>query len=168
MFSALASLSVVLPAQFTCYQVLFFFFRIQSPPPQSPFLISIQSVLSSLFVILSTKFNPGPVQHSLLLVCNYMKRIFLGLCWQLSSAKPLPSRIQFLLALLKASVVIITFVLFSNGNCSPFFRPASHHNTGKTWKDDGMNSLEFKLLSRTKHPLYTNVTVDIGYVPPFS
>uniref|UniRef100_A0A8D0G0J3 Beta-1,4-galactosyltransferase n=1 Tax=Strix occidentalis caurina TaxID=311401 RepID=A0A8D0G0J3_STROC len=34
--------------------------------------------------------------------------------------------------------------------------------------DDGMNSLEFKLLSRTKHPLYTNITVDIGYVPPFS
>ncbi|XP_052560918.1 beta-1,4-galactosyltransferase 3 [Tympanuchus pallidicinctus] len=50
----------------------------------------------------------------------------------------------------------------------PWRRPASHHNTGKTWKDDGMNSLEFKLLSRTKHPLYTNITVDIGYVPPFS
>uniref|UniRef100_A0A8C6YPI4 Beta-1,4-galactosyltransferase n=1 Tax=Nothoprocta perdicaria TaxID=30464 RepID=A0A8C6YPI4_NOTPE len=38
----------------------------------------------------------------------------------------------------------------------------------KTWKDDGMNSLEFKLLSKKKHPLYTNITVDIGYVPPFS
>ncbi|XP_031469044.1 beta-1,4-galactosyltransferase 3-like isoform X2 [Phasianus colchicus] len=50
----------------------------------------------------------------------------------------------------------------------PWRRPASYHNTGKTWKDDGMNSLEFKLLSRTKHPLYTNITVDIGYVPPFS
>nr|XP_013039020.1 beta-1,4-galactosyltransferase 3 [Anser cygnoides] len=50
----------------------------------------------------------------------------------------------------------------------PWRRPASRHNTGKTWKDDGMNSLEFKLLSRTKHPLYTNITVDIGYVPPFS
>ncbi|XP_005231158.1 beta-1,4-galactosyltransferase 3-like isoform X1 [Falco peregrinus] len=47
-------------------------------------------------------------------------------------------------------------------------RPASRHNTQKTWKDDGMNSLEFKLLSRTKHRLYTNITVDIGYVPPFS
>ncbi|XP_025966344.1 beta-1,4-galactosyltransferase 3-like isoform X1 [Dromaius novaehollandiae] len=47
-------------------------------------------------------------------------------------------------------------------------RPASRHNTRKTWKDDGMNSLEFKLLSRRKHPLYTNITVDIGYVPPFS
>lgn len=50
----------------------------------------------------------------------------------------------------------------------PWRRPASHHNTRKTWKDDGMNSLEFKLLSRTKHPLYTNITVDIGYVPPIS
>uniref|UniRef100_A0A669QYQ8 Beta-1,4-galactosyltransferase 3 n=1 Tax=Phasianus colchicus TaxID=9054 RepID=A0A669QYQ8_PHACC len=68
----------------------------------------------------------------------------------------------------RLSIVTITFVLLSNGNCSPFFRPASYHNTGKTWKDDGMNSLEFKLLSRTKHPLYTNITVDIGYVPPFS
>ncbi|XP_062451382.1 beta-1,4-galactosyltransferase 3-like isoform X1 [Rhea pennata] len=47
-------------------------------------------------------------------------------------------------------------------------RPASRHNTRKTWKDDGMNSLEFKLLFRKKHPLYTNITVDIGYVPPFS
>uniref|UniRef100_A0A8B9IG55 Beta-1,4-galactosyltransferase n=1 Tax=Anser cygnoides TaxID=8845 RepID=A0A8B9IG55_ANSCY len=56
----------------------------------------------------------------------------------------------------------------SNCSYSSFFRPASRHNTGKTWKDDGMNSLEFKLLSRTKHPLYTNITVDIGYVPPFS
>ncbi|XP_049680465.1 beta-1,4-galactosyltransferase 3-like isoform X2 [Accipiter gentilis] len=50
----------------------------------------------------------------------------------------------------------------------PWRRPTSRHNTRKTWKDDGMNSLEFKLLSRTKHPLYTNITVDIGYVPPFS
>ncbi|XP_019326364.1 PREDICTED: beta-1,4-galactosyltransferase 3 isoform X2 [Aptenodytes forsteri] len=50
----------------------------------------------------------------------------------------------------------------------PWRRPTSRHNTIKTWKDDGMNSLEFKLLSRTEHPLYTNITVDIGYVPPFS
>ncbi|PKU29191.1 beta- -galactosyltransferase 3 [Limosa lapponica baueri] len=50
----------------------------------------------------------------------------------------------------------------------PWRRPAPRHDTRKTWKDDGMNSLEFKLLSRTKHPLYTNITVDIGYVPPFS
>ncbi|XP_050771021.1 beta-1,4-galactosyltransferase 3 isoform X2 [Gymnogyps californianus] len=50
----------------------------------------------------------------------------------------------------------------------PWRRPTSRHNTRTTWKDDGMNSLEFKLLSRTKHPLYTNITVDIGYVPPFS
>ncbi|NXN47882.1 B4GT3 galactosyltransferase, partial [Rhinoptilus africanus] len=42
----------------------------------------------------------------------------------------------------------------------PWRRTASRHDTRKTWKDDGMNSLEFKLLSRTKHPLYTNITVD--------
>uniref|UniRef100_A0A8C0HIS0 Beta-1,4-galactosyltransferase n=1 Tax=Buteo japonicus TaxID=224669 RepID=A0A8C0HIS0_9AVES len=65
------------------------------------------------------------------------------------------------------ATVTITFVLSNCRYCS-FFRPTSRHNTRKTWKDDGMNSLEFKLLSRTKHPLYTNITVDIGYVPPFS
>ncbi|XP_054053580.1 beta-1,4-galactosyltransferase 3-like isoform X9 [Rissa tridactyla] len=46
----------------------------------------------------------------------------------------------------------------------PWRRSASRHDTRKTWKDDGMNSLEFKLLSRTKHPLYTNITVDIGLI----
>ncbi|XP_026513196.1 beta-1,4-galactosyltransferase 3-like [Terrapene carolina triunguis] len=44
-------------------------------------------------------------------------------------------------------------------------RPAPLHNTRKTWKDDGMNSVEFKLLSRKKHLLYTNITVDIGNAP---
>ncbi|XP_032638312.1 beta-1,4-galactosyltransferase 3-like [Chelonoidis abingdonii] len=44
-------------------------------------------------------------------------------------------------------------------------RPAPLHNTKKTWKDDGMNSVEFKLLSRKKHLLYTNITVDIGNAP---
>ncbi|XP_008629971.1 beta-1,4-galactosyltransferase 3-like [Corvus hawaiiensis] len=50
----------------------------------------------------------------------------------------------------------------------PWRRPPSRHNTRKTWKADGMNTLQFRLLSRTKHPLYTKITVDIGYVPPFS
>ncbi|KAJ7402903.1 Beta-1,4-galactosyltransferase 3 [Pitangus sulphuratus] len=50
----------------------------------------------------------------------------------------------------------------------PWRRPTSQHNTRKTWKADGMNSLQFRLLSRIKHPLYTKITVDIGYVPPFS
>ncbi|XP_030912551.1 beta-1,4-galactosyltransferase 3-like isoform X2 [Geospiza fortis] len=50
----------------------------------------------------------------------------------------------------------------------PWRRPPSQHNTRKTWKADGMNTLQFRLLSRTKHPLYTKITVDIGYVPPFS
>ncbi|XP_053790973.1 beta-1,4-galactosyltransferase 3-like isoform X2 [Vidua chalybeata] len=50
----------------------------------------------------------------------------------------------------------------------PWKRPPSQHNTRKTWKADGMNTLQFRLLSRTKHPLYTKITVDIGYVPPFS
>ncbi|KAM4795535.1 beta-1,4-galactosyltransferase 3-like [Rhinophrynus dorsalis] len=38
-------------------------------------------------------------------------------------------------------------------------------NTRKTWKEDGMNSLDFKLLSRKEVPLYTNITVDIGDAP---
>ncbi|XP_061484375.1 beta-1,4-galactosyltransferase 3-like isoform X2 [Rhineura floridana] len=38
-------------------------------------------------------------------------------------------------------------------------------NTKKTWKDDGMNSLEYKLLAKTKYPLYFNITVDIGAAP---
>ncbi|KAG8450084.1 hypothetical protein GDO86_002635 [Hymenochirus boettgeri] len=35
-------------------------------------------------------------------------------------------------------------------------------NHKETWRDDGMNSLEFKLLARIEHTLYTNITVDIG------
>ncbi|NWU76041.1 B4GT3 galactosyltransferase, partial [Onychorhynchus coronatus] len=42
----------------------------------------------------------------------------------------------------------------------PWRRPTSQHNTRKTWKADGMNSLQFRLLSRIKHPLYTKITVD--------
>uniref|UniRef100_K7F3W7 Beta-1,4-galactosyltransferase 3 n=1 Tax=Pelodiscus sinensis TaxID=13735 RepID=K7F3W7_PELSI len=38
-------------------------------------------------------------------------------------------------------------------------------HTRKTWKDDGMNSVEFRVLSRQKHLLYTNITVDIGNAP---
>ncbi|KAM4609555.1 beta-1,4-galactosyltransferase 3-like, partial [Discoglossus pictus] len=37
--------------------------------------------------------------------------------------------------------------------------------TRKTWREDGMNSLVFKLLSRKETPLYTNITVDLG-IPP--
>ncbi|KAG9472660.1 beta-1,4-galactosyltransferase 3-like [Eleutherodactylus coqui] len=37
--------------------------------------------------------------------------------------------------------------------------------TKRTWKEDGMNSLNFQLLSREKTPLYTNLTVDIGEAP---
>ncbi|XP_053165870.1 beta-1,4-galactosyltransferase 3-like [Hemicordylus capensis] len=37
-------------------------------------------------------------------------------------------------------------------------------HTRNTWKDDGMNSLEFKVLAKKKYPLYTNITVDIGGV----
>ncbi|KAL8190888.1 UNVERIFIED_CONTAM: hypothetical protein K2H54_065346 [Gekko kuhli] len=43
-------------------------------------------------------------------------------------------------------------------------RPAVLH-TRTTWKDDGMNSLEFKVLAKKQHPLYTNITVDIGDPP---
>ncbi|XP_062983019.1 beta-1,4-galactosyltransferase 3-like isoform X2 [Elgaria multicarinata webbii] len=45
-----------------------------------------------------------------------------------------------------------------------FARSAKLH-TRKTWKDDGMNSLDFKLLLKKQHPLYTNITVDIGAPP---
>ncbi|XP_056415870.1 beta-1,4-galactosyltransferase 3-like [Hyla sarda] len=34
-----------------------------------------------------------------------------------------------------------------------------------TWKEDGMNSLEFRLLSRERTQLYTNLSVDIGDAP---
>lgn len=34
--------------------------------------------------------------------------------------------------------------------------------TRQTWKLDGMNSLEYELISREHLPLYTNITVNIG------
>ncbi|MEE6481951.1 hypothetical protein FKM82_013078 [Ascaphus truei] len=34
--------------------------------------------------------------------------------------------------------------------------------TRRTWKQDGMNSLQYKFLSKEHLPLYTNITVDIG------
>ncbi|XP_072324997.1 beta-1,4-galactosyltransferase 3 isoform X2 [Scyliorhinus torazame] len=34
--------------------------------------------------------------------------------------------------------------------------------TRRSWKDDGMNSLQYVLLSKQHLPLYTNITVDIG------
>ncbi|XP_034975822.1 beta-1,4-galactosyltransferase 3 [Zootoca vivipara] len=34
--------------------------------------------------------------------------------------------------------------------------------TRRTWKQDGMNTLEYQLLSKKLHPLYTNITVFIG------
>uniref|UniRef100_A0A6J0T0D4 Beta-1,4-galactosyltransferase n=1 Tax=Pogona vitticeps TaxID=103695 RepID=A0A6J0T0D4_9SAUR len=43
-------------------------------------------------------------------------------------------------------------------------KPAEVH-TRKTWKDDGMNSLDFKLLAKEKHTLYMNITVDVGAPP---
>ncbi|XP_075710794.1 beta-1,4-galactosyltransferase 3-like isoform X2 [Rhinoderma darwinii] len=38
-------------------------------------------------------------------------------------------------------------------------------NTRLNWRDDGMNSLDFHLISREKTLLYTNITVDIGDAP---
>uniref|UniRef100_H2ZY94 N-acetyllactosamine synthase n=1 Tax=Latimeria chalumnae TaxID=7897 RepID=H2ZY94_LATCH len=34
--------------------------------------------------------------------------------------------------------------------------------TRRTWKQDGMNSLEYRVLSKEYHRLFTNITVDIG------
>uniref|UniRef100_A0A2D4P3H6 Beta-1,4-galactosyltransferase n=1 Tax=Micrurus surinamensis TaxID=129470 RepID=A0A2D4P3H6_MICSU len=43
-------------------------------------------------------------------------------------------------------------------------RPAELH-TSRTWKDDGTNSLVFKLLEKKKKHLYTHIMVDIGATP---
>lgn len=51
------------------------------------------------------------------------------------------------------------------GNEDNFHRYALLRNTRKTWRDDGMNSLDFTLLSREQNALYTNITVDIGEAP---
>ncbi|XP_066476377.1 beta-1,4-galactosyltransferase 3-like isoform X2 [Tiliqua scincoides] len=48
-----------------------------------------------------------------------------------------------------------------SGSAESFRRPA-RINTRYTWKDDGMNSLDFKVLAKQKYPLYTNITVHIG------
>ncbi|KAJ8257239.1 hypothetical protein GJAV_G00183430 [Gymnothorax javanicus] len=37
--------------------------------------------------------------------------------------------------------------------------------TGQRWRTDGINSLTYKLLSKEREPLYTNLTVDIGNDP---
>ncbi|XP_018417676.1 PREDICTED: beta-1,4-galactosyltransferase 3-like [Nanorana parkeri] len=34
--------------------------------------------------------------------------------------------------------------------------------TRRTWRQDGMNALQYNFLSKELHPLYTNITVDIG------
>ncbi|XP_062920522.1 beta-1,4-galactosyltransferase 2 isoform X1 [Mobula hypostoma] len=39
-------------------------------------------------------------------------------------------------------------------------------NTKLTMKQDGINSLRYKLVNITKYPMYTNITVDIGTPPP--
>ncbi|XP_069460759.1 beta-1,4-galactosyltransferase 3 isoform X2 [Ambystoma mexicanum] len=37
--------------------------------------------------------------------------------------------------------------------------------TQRMWTQDGMNSLSYTLISKTLHPLFTNITADIGYNP---
>lgn len=34
--------------------------------------------------------------------------------------------------------------------------------TRRTWRLDGMNTLEYRLIAKELRPLYTNLTVDIG------
>lgn len=34
--------------------------------------------------------------------------------------------------------------------------------TRQTWKQDGMNTVEYEIISREYFPLYTNITVNIG------
>lgn len=55
------------------------------------------------------------------------------------------------------------FLAYLNWNL-PFPRPAELH-TSQTWKDDGTNSLVFKLLEKKKKHLYTHIMVDIGATP---
>ncbi|KAG8538064.1 hypothetical protein GDO81_023362, partial [Engystomops pustulosus] len=52
-----------------------------------------------------------------------------------------------------------------SGNEENNYRYNQLQNTRRNWKDDGMNSLDFQLLSREKTELYTNITVDIGEAP---
>ncbi|XP_068126949.1 beta-1,4-galactosyltransferase 3-like [Hyperolius riggenbachi] len=52
------------------------------------------------------------------------------------------------------------------GNEENSYRYGLLKNTRRNWRDDGMNSLAFRLLSRDSAPLYTNITVDIGEAPP--
>lgn len=77
--------------------------------------------------------------------------------------------IFFYLALLylphTGKIALIRFCFTSvNIFASLLLRPTMVH-TKKTWKDDGMNSLEYKFVARKKYRLYTNITVDIGGVP---
>ncbi|CAI9582212.1 unnamed protein product [Staurois parvus] len=53
-----------------------------------------------------------------------------------------------------------------SGNEENTYRFNLLRNTRKTWRDDGMNSLDFTLLSREQTALYTNITVDVGEAPP--
>lgn len=39
-------------------------------------------------------------------------------------------------------------------------------NTKLTMRRDGISSLQYRLVEVSRHPLYTNVTVDIGKPPP--
>ncbi|XP_029434268.1 beta-1,4-galactosyltransferase 3-like isoform X2 [Rhinatrema bivittatum] len=48
------------------------------------------------------------------------------------------------------------------GNEENLKRYSKLRKTRRTWKEDGMNSLTFQLISREETKLYTNITVDIG------
>ncbi|XP_044140041.1 beta-1,4-galactosyltransferase 3-like [Bufo gargarizans] len=52
-----------------------------------------------------------------------------------------------------------------SGNEENSYRHNLLSKTRKTWREDGMNSMAFRLLSREKAELYTNLTVDIGETP---
>lgn len=46
-----------------------------------------------------------------------------------------------------------------------FFRFDLLKRTRLNWRSDGLNSLNYELLSKELEPLYTNLTVDIGEDP---
>lgn len=45
---------------------------------------------------------------------------------------------------------------------APFPRFNMLAKTRQTWKQDGMNTAEYEIISRKHLPLYTNITVNIG------
>lgn len=53
----------------------------------------------------------------------------------------------------------------SNFRCARLTRFDLLKRTRLNWRSDGLNSLTYELLSKSREPLYTNITVNIGEDP---